>query len=401
MRYIIRVLVGIVLVGCTAGAGAQSMSMPTYHRLQVIEELMAEDNLEQAETRLNAMLADMPSRKEDCAYIHYTVAMLHLRKGDYGRAKSSFLSAHELGGFPEKTALYVLKTLAGLCMQEEDFKSAISYYDAYRSNASEPDKNVYLGLGTAHYYQKDYASAIETLRVAIRHFDMGSDAYSIIFSSHYELEQLEEAASVLEKMIRLWPDKQQYWLQLAGLYMELTAYEKSVEIMQSALIRGIEVREGDLLQYVYALYEEKLPYKAAVVLEQAIDSEVACENRKNYELLATLLQEAKERKVAISALEKAAEFSDDGKNELCIAQLCFEMEDAYEEVIDYAGRAIAKGIKQPGSAHMLIAVSCSELGRLREARQHLMEASKFEETKKASSRWLESLKETEFAADGD
>ncbi len=395
MRYFIQTIACIMLIGCAAVAVANSMSVPTYHRLQAIEELMAEGDLDQAEARLNAMLADMPSRKEDCAYIHYTVATLHLRKGDYGRARSSFLSANEIGGFPEKTALYVLKTLAGLYMQEEEFESAVFYYEACLSNTSEPDKDVYLGLGTAHYYRKDYTAAIRTLKDAIRLFDTGPDAYSILFTSYYELEQLDDAASVLEQMVRLWPDKQRYWLQLAGLYMEMALYDKSVEIVQSALIRGFEAKDSDLMQYVYALYEEKLPYKAAIVLKQAIDSGIVIGNRKNYELLATLLQEAREREMAISALEKAAEFSMDGKNELCIAQLRFEMEDAYEEVIDYAGRAISKGIEQAGSAHMLMAVSCSELGRIEEAREHLAEAGKYEETKIASFRWLESMRVNE------
>jgi tetratricopeptide (TPR) repeat protein len=155
------------------------------------------------------------------------------------------------------------------------------------------------------------------------------------------------------------------------------------------------VEEKDILQYVYTLYEKHLPHKAAVVLQRAIEQRDVAENRKNYELLSTMYQEARERNKAIEALTRAADFSTDGKNELSIAQLCFEMQNAQEAVIEYAGRAITKGVKQTGNAHMLMAVAYSELGRMEDAKAHLVKASLYKETHKSSSQWLNSLSEAD------
>jgi tetratricopeptide (TPR) repeat protein len=213
----------------------------------------------------------------------------------------------------------------------------------------------------------------------------------MLFSSYYELKQLGPATATLEKMIHLWPDRSQYWLQLASLYIEREAYDRSLEIMQAALAQGYLTKEADLLQYVYALYEEGLPYKAATVLREGIGRQVVVENLKNYELLSTLLQEAKARPEAIEALKKASAYAGDGKNDLCIAQLCFQMEDRCEAVIQYARQAVEKGVRQEGSAHMLMAVAHSELGQVEAARAALKEAARFKETRKASDQWLQSL----------
>jgi hypothetical protein len=40
-------------------------------------------------------------------------------------------------------------------------------------------------------------------------------------------------------------------------------------------------------------------------------------------------------------------------------------------VIEYGQRAIAKGVKKTGNAHMLIAVSYSKLGKMETAKKHL------------------------------
>jgi tetratricopeptide (TPR) repeat protein len=396
-RYLLLVVLWVLCCGTAASASTivSRMSETTYRRLQVIEALMAENQLQQAAKKLDKILAKMPGRKADCAYIHFTCARLHLQQKNYPQAKSHFLSAYELDSFPENTQLQVLQNIAGLCMQEEDYKAAVTYYRAYLSSCSAPDKGAYLGLGTAYFQLKDYTAAIEVLTTAVTRFEPEPSPYLMLFSSHYELKQLPKATHILEKMVRLWPAKSQYWIQLAGIYIEQEAYDKSVEIMQAALTKGFLTKASELKQYVYALYEKQLPFKAATVLEQAITDHIVEENQKNYELLATLYQEAKERLKAVVALKKASNHTPNGKNDLCIAQLYFEMDDAHDQVIEYGRRAIEKGVQKMGRVHMLVAVSYSELGQLENARHHLNEAGGFQETLKASSQWLKYLAESQ------
>jgi tetratricopeptide (TPR) repeat protein len=317
--------------------------------------------------------------------------MFYLQKNDYKQAQKYLTTAYDLESFPEKTTLILLQTLAGLCMQDEHFDKAVSYYRAYLKLAKVPGKDIYLGLGTAYFQKKEYNLAIKILENAIRQLGPNESCYVTLFSSYYELKQLDKAATVLEKMIRLWPEKSKYWLQLASLYIEMNNYNKAIEIMQLAFTQSYLVKEKNFLQYVYALYEAHLPFKAAVAIQKGMQQNVIKKNLKNYELLSTMYLEAKERKKAILALKQATSFSKDGHSDLLIAQLYFEMEDAFDKVIEHAKKAIKKGIKQEGNANMLIAVAYSELGKTENAKEYFTTASKFETTQKASLQWLQSL----------
>ncbi|PID41053.1 MAG: hypothetical protein CR984_00060 [Proteobacteria bacterium] len=384
-----------ILLCWAAGAFAASMSPATYRKLQAVEALMAENQFGQARKRIDEMLSHMPGSEIDRAYVYHTAAMLALHQSNYRQAKSHLKSAHALNCFPPKTQLYVLRTLAGLCMQEEHFGEAIGYYRAYLKQAPEPDRDISQGLAAAYYHRLDYPSAIAVLTDAIRQFEPNTSLYLMLFSSYYEMKQLTAATQTLEKMIRIWPETDRYWLQLAGLYIERKAYDRTLDTMQAAMARGVAFKESDLLSYVYTLYENHLPYKAAVMLDQAMAQQVVTPCRRQYELLSTLYQEAKERRLAIEALKKAAAGSSDGECELRIARICFEMENAHNEVIEYANLAISKGLAQCGNAHMLMAAAYSEAGKREDARKHLLLAKSHKETQAAATRWLQSMGESE------
>lgn len=382
----------LVLVLVTAvDAAADSMSMITYRRLQAIEALIAEENYPEAGSRLEEMLEDPPGRLEDQAYLYYTAGMFYLQLSQFDKTKQYLSVARGLDRLPEKTTIYLLQTLAGISMQEDRFEDAVNYFQACFDLVKTPDQNIYLGMGTACYYSRRYNEAARVLEQAMAIYKPREATCLVLFSAYYELGRLEPAGRVLEKMIRLWPGKEKYWLQLASLYIEREKYEKSLEIMQAAWVRGYLVKEKDVLQYVFTLYEANLPYKSACALKAAMDLGVVPANRKNNELLSTMYQEAKERQDAIVVLKRAAACSDDGKNDLYIAQLYFEMENAYDNVIEYAATALEKGIQQEGSANMLIAVAYSELGQVENARKYLRRASRFEQTRDAALQWLKSL----------
>ena len=390
MRYIILVL----FLFMTYAEAKSSMSMTTFKRLENIEALIAENRLTDAEAKIKVMLAEPPSRATDKAYLFYTAGMFYLQRSSYDKAKKYILDAYKLEAMPEKTTLYLLQTLAGLSMQKEKFSEAVKYYKTYMERSIEPNKNIYLGLGAAYFYLKQYHNSIKVLNKAINQFEPKKSIYLMLFSSHYELKQLKSATNVLEKMIKIWTDEKRYWLQLASLYIERKKYNKSLEIMQIAMTKNYLLKERDILQYTYVLYEKNLPFKAAKVLKEAITQGIVEQNQKNYELLSTMYQEAKERLEAIEALKKASNYSSDGKNDLYIAQLYFEQENKFQSVIKYAKKAIQKGIKQKGNANMIIAVAYSELDQMENAKKYLINASKYRKTKKAAEQWLESLGES-------
>ncbi len=387
MKQIILIL---LLLSCAIYAKT-GMSMTTFKRLQNIEDLIANNALNDAQNSLRVFLEEPPSRTIDQAYLYYTAGMFYLQKSSYNKAKIYIKKAYDINELPDKTTLYILQTLAGLNMQDENFGTAIKYYKAYMQLSPKPNKSIYMGLGTAYFYKKRYQSAINILKEATNMFEPKKSIYLMLFSSHYELKQLKSATKVLEKMIRIWSDEKRYWIQLISLLVERKNYSSALAYMQMAKTQNFLLKERDFLQFAYLLYEKKVPYKAAIVLKDGIDQGIIEKKQKNYELLSTMYQESRERIKAIEALKIASDYSSDGKNDLYIAQLYFEQEDKFQSVIKYAKKALNRGIKQKGNANMIIAVAYSELDQMENAKKYLITASKYSKTQKAAQQWLDSF----------
>lgn len=383
----------MMVVVMSAGAVyADGMSVYTFKKLETIETMIADGQMANAETRLKSLLSNLPRQREDQAYIHYTAAMFYLRKDRLDLAETYLKKAHDPTIFPEKTTRYILSTLAGISMQKERYADAIGYYKQCLSPDSEPDPDICLGLGTACYQIKDYPAAVKALTRIHNPSAPNEHVCLMLFSCYHDMSRTDEAARVLETMVREWPSKKQYWLQLFSVYLDRKDRTKALAVMESALAFGLSLTENDHLQYVSMLYEAGLPFKAASVLKKSIDNKIVKSNLGNLELLATLYQESRERKESIRVLEKAAALSVDGRQDLYIAQLYYDM-GSHEEakVIEHAQAALRKGIKEPKHAHMLIAAAQSDMDDGKKDPQFLATASEKKEAKKVSGQRHESM----------
>ncbi len=348
--------------------------------------------MDQAIATLEKMVQRWPDKQE----YWLQLSSIHIERLEYQKALKTLQQALAHKKLQKKDELkeqilYVLQVLAELRMEEKRFEEAIGYYEAYLKRAKKPNRDIYIGLGTAYYSHKAYKKAVTMLTKTVRQFQPEEAVYLMLFSSHYELKQWNWAIRTLETMIRLWPNQPEYWLHLSSTYIERQQYKKSLEILQAAWTKNYLVQEDDLLQYVYTLYELQLPYKAAIVMQEALEQNIVEANQENYEFLAKMYWEAKEREQAVEALEQASTYSTNGNNDLYLAQLYLEMEKDYEKVIEHAKRATEKGVEQEGNANLFIGAAYSELGQIEQAKQYLIKASKYQETQEESSQWLQSL----------
>lgn len=367
-----------------------AMSMATYKRLSAIEKLMTAQQYSQAQQKLNALLNNLPSKKPDQAYVYHMQGTLALHQEQYRKAQTYYRKVYQLDVFKDQQQANLLTTLANLAMHHEDYVAALRYLKAFIAAGHKVDKTTYLMMGTAHYQLNQFRQAIQPLEQARRQFAADKSVYSMLFACYYELRQLSKASGVLEAMLRHWPQETQYWLQLASIYLEQNEQSRALEILQLADTRGLLVKENELLQFVYTLYEKGLPFKAATVLKNNLDAGRIKTNHKNLRLLASLYVDAREDKQALKAFEAAARFARDGNEELYIAQLYLDKE-SYPEAMKYAKRALDKGLKAPGNAYMLLAAASHELNKPQLLQRYLQHASRYKATRKAANQWLQAL----------
>jgi tetratricopeptide (TPR) repeat protein len=394
--YLIVLLTLFASASCLANNSSSALSMKTYKSLSQVEGLLYKEEFSNAQAQLDKLLRDISKLSlADKAYTYHMQALIHLNQQHYASARKYFLQSYQTQddgqpGLNNKTRLEVVLMLANLALQDEDYQQAIKFSQEYLQMTQQPSKSGYLILASAYYQTADYEKAIKPLKQLINLFEADRSVYSTLFAVYYQLKQLPEATLIVEKMIRYWPEKAEYWLQLASIYLEQDKVMKSLEVMQLSLIQGFIIRQNDFMQYVYALYDKNLPNKAATILSAAMDQSIVKANHKNYALLAALYVEAKEEDKALLSYKKAAKLAADGKEDLLIAQIYYDQEN-YQQSIKYARTALVKDIKKRGYVHMLIAACYHELDDIAAAREQLNKAANYKETKITARQWLLSI----------
>ena len=390
MRYIF-IIVLLATLCFSKTDQSKAISQRIHKKLTAIETMINDRHYKEADTKLQAMLAEPPARAIDRAYLYYTAGILHLDQRHFNEAKKYFIMAYDQNAFAERGTLTILQMIGSLSMRKRDFKGAVKYYSAYMQLNPKPKKSIYKSLARAHYRLKEYDRAIAVLQEAIKRLSADESLYNTLFSYQYEAGRISDAASTLEQMLRLWPKRQKYYMQLASIYQQMKLPNQALQIMELCFAQGLLKKENDILRYASMLYEAGIPYKAASLLSDSLQNGSVEKNRKNYELLAAFYREAREYNLQIKALKNAASHTPGGDNELYIAQLCYDKDD-FACMVKYADKAIKKGVKHKGEAYLLMALGHYGLKNRKEAKSCFAKASKFKATKKSSLQYLQMLK---------
>lgn len=397
IQYILLIsvfLYAALLPEAWAGEAGDAISMSTFKRLTIVERLLSQQKYTEAQSKITDILNNLPSKLADRAYIYQTQAMLYLYQEQYDLAKKYLLLSYQQHALTEKSNVSVVQILADLSMHSGDYKQAITYLKEYLKIAEKPTRRIYLSLGVAYYQLKEFKNAISPLKTAMQNFEEDKAVHTTLFSVYYELKQLDNAAAVLEGMIKIWSGESKYWIQLASIYLQQKKYDQSLEVMQLAFTQNMLIKENEVLQFVYTLYEKGLPYKGALILNEAFQHKRVEENHKNLTLLATLYIDTRENKKALDSFKKSADYSKDGKDNLYIAQIYYDREE-FQHTIDYAQRALDKGIRKLADAYMLMAVSFYDLNNKKKAKDYLLKASRFDKTRQISLQWLELIERSD------
>ncbi|MBL4631521.1 MAG: tetratricopeptide repeat protein [Paraglaciecola sp.] len=378
------------LLCLNAIANDKTISLTLHERLSEIEQLSAENHYKKAQQKLDEMLAQLPRRDTDRAYVFHQQARLFLQQEKYNQARDYLQRSYQLEALNTTTQAALAQLLANLFMHVGKYRQTVHYLQDYFKLAESPDIRSYLSLGTAHFQLQEFEQAILALRSAVDKFAPNESATVLLFACYHEIKQLKKAEQVMEKAILFWPNESKYWLQLASVYSEQNKLVLSLEILELAFQRNLLVSETSLQQYVYSLYEMDIPYKAALVLEKFLDQHAEQIDYKNASLLAALYISAREHQHAIKAYNLASELSDDGRDHLYLAQLYYEQED-FDASIIHANYALEKGVESPGNVHMLLAAVYHENDDTTQVKRELKQAATFVDTRESAIKWLKGI----------
>ncbi|XOV80745.1 MAG: tetratricopeptide repeat protein [Aestuariibacter sp.] len=340
-------------------------------------------------------------RDKDHSMNSYETAMMYNFYGfvyynaeDYQKAFASFQQVVEQDPIPVNFAMSTLFSLSQLSLMQGDYESTIKYLEDWETlnSGAIPAKN-YVLKAQAVYQKKDYQRAAEYIDTAVEIQEADPEDgiadenwYILQRAIYYELKQPKKVTEILVKLVRYY-EKPKYWLQLGGMYGEIGEEKKQLAVMEAAYQKGYVTTGQDIFNLAQIYYYHQVPYKAARLMEQAMQDGVLEKNLRNLRFLSQCWAFAKENEKAIPVMQAASELSEDGELNAQLAQIFLNTEQ-WDKAIEEARNALDKGgLRSPGTAHLVIGMAKFNKQQFVDALNALAEAEKFQKTEKMAKQW--------------
>lgn len=398
MRYVLWVIV-ILSVLANASAIAQerkktpALREQVYSQLARAQQLADEGDVQaglQALNNVESKLSSMNSYERAMLWNFY--GYMYYGQDDIAKAISYFDKVTKEEAIPEALEQNTLFSLAQLALGQGDYAKTLAYLDQWEQLVgAEQKQKAYVLKAQALYQKGDYQQALKPISTAINAVEakqqVPEENWLVLQRAvFFELEQTDNVAKVLEKMVRYY-NKPEYWVQLAGVYGQLGQEEKQLAMLETAFQQGFLTKGQDLLNLAQTYFFSDVPFKAGQVLEQSLETGAIECSLRNLKLLAQAWVAARETDKANAALQAAAELSDNGQLDAQRATLMLNAE-RNKEAIAAAEQALRKGnLEQPGSMHLVIGMAELNLENFNAALKAFAEAKKFDDSRQSAAQW--------------
>ena len=354
-------LLSSMLAAPISGAAGGAISERTYQRLARVHDLMEAQRYDAALKILDG-IPSSDAKTYEKALIQQTYGYLYAGREQYRRAAEAFAQCLALAALPRSATQSVRYALAQLQLALGDDADAVTSIEQWLKAEQKPKPEAYALAAVAFAQVGRYQEAIEYLNKAISSVDSPREIwFQQLLAVYYATERYPAAAKLLVQLIRGFPDRKNYWLQLSGIYQTLKDDAKALAVMDLAYRKGLAFTESELLNLIrYYLFMD-LPYKAAVTLEHALRERRVSSSARNLVLLSDAWLQAKEISRALDALAQALARTPAPDLRLREAQLAVQIDDwprvlAATRKIQTAGQGELRGqaLLLQGMAHFYL-----------------------------------------------
>ncbi|MGK0305833.1 MAG: tetratricopeptide (TPR) repeat protein [Gammaproteobacteria bacterium] len=326
-------------------------------------------------------------------------AFIHYEAENYDQAIAAFENVVQQQPIPETFEQATLFSLAQLHMMRGNYDKTIANIERWEDiqktlypSKDIPAKNLVL-KAQAMYQKQDYATASKYINAAVLQietndlgFQVDEQWYVLQRAVYFELKQPENVKNVLLKLVKNF-EAPKYWLQLAGMYGELEQEEKQLAVMEIAEQKSFIATGSDMFNLAQLYYYHQMPYKAAAIMQKAIDVSKLPENERNLTFLAQSWNLAKETEKAIPVMLAAAKLSETGELYAQLGQMYLNM-DQWTQAIAASQQAIEKGgLRNEGMSHLVIGLAQFNVGEYNEALTQLAKAQEFDSSRGMAQQW--------------
>jgi tetratricopeptide (TPR) repeat protein len=269
-----------------------------------------------------------------------------------------------------------IKLIADLSLQEEQYDSAIKFYQEWMNVTCKEDFDVYFRMANAYYQTERYAEIIMPINKAIALADKpNKTAYALKMTSYYNRKMYKETIEVQEETVKIFPDDKK----------ALSTFEMAYN--QGFLTKAAEIKA---LSQLYSMND--IPIKAAQILEKYIKSGLVDKDERMLTSVASSYQQAKEFKEAADFYGQSALLGSDPDLYQKQGMVYYSLE-RYSDAIVALQKALDGGSDKVGAIHLAMMQANFDKGDFRSAYKHVQEAKKDRSTARNARSWEPYIKE--------
>jgi tetratricopeptide (TPR) repeat protein len=313
-----------------------------------------------------------------------------------GKAKKSIeylQRAVAPGKLNDSEQVGTIKLIADLSLQEEQYDSAIKYYQQWLDLTCKEDFDTYFRMANAYYQTQRYAEIIMPINKAIALADKpNKTAYALKMTSYYNRKMYKETIEVQEETVKIFPEDKAQWTQLGFFYMLVEDHRKALSTFEMAYNQGFLTKAAEIkaLSQLYSMND--IPVKAAQILERYIKSGLVDKDERMLTSVASSYQQAKEFKDAASFYGQAASLVSDP--DLYQKQgMVYSALEQYSNAIIALQKALDGGSDKVGAIHLAMMQANFYKGDFKSAYKHVQEAKKDKSTARNARSWEPYIKE--------
>jgi len=347
--------------------------------------------LSEVEGRLNSL------NGYEQAMLYNFYGFMHYANDDIAQAIANFnkVISNE-DAVPNSLLISTRYSLAQLSMQKQDYAGALVHLKQWQKiNAKLLTSNQEMLFAQVYFQDKQYIDSLihieNAMSTAKNNNKPPKENWLVLQrATHYELGQPKKVTQVMEQLVRLY-SKPQYWLQLAGMYGEIGEEKKQVAVMEAAYQAGYITKTSEVMTLAQLYQFHGAPFKAAELLNEAIEQGSVVAQEKSLDLLARAYLGAKEPNKAIKVLKQLSELGEKGKYDALLAQTYLNQEQ-WQQAIVYADKAIAKSKNENktsylGNMYLTKGMANFNLKEFNPSLAAFVEAEKLPKIKKTAQQW--------------
>ena len=390
------ILITIFLYCCnfTVSAKEESflLAVNTHSVLSDAHKDMEAGKNTEALKKLAKLVSSEKIKDYDAAVVYQTMGFAENGSNNFKDAAKYFIKALSLNALPKKVSHDLYFSTAQLLIHIDKPKEGIKYLSKWFTNESQPKAEAHILAATAYYYLKNYKQLIVHVEKALPLSKKPPlNWYELLLAGYFELKDYKSASAILEKIITKYPEKTNYWLQLAGIYQHLEQDKKALAVYELAYKKEL-LKKEEIIQLIKNYRYLEMPYKAATLLEKEMaigDIDV------NKEMLALLVDSwilAQESEKAKSVFKEIIKKFNDDTARLRLGQLYLDSEEWEKATKVLDVKLQSDDITLLSKINLLLGIAQYHSENLSMATRAFTQALSDKSTQEQAKWWLEHLK---------